>query len=55
MERTTSATLVALGAMTTMVVGCAPEIGPGAEGGAAASDAAAAPASRRERSSFEAR
>ncbi|MYH11010.1 MAG: hypothetical protein F4012_04325 [Gemmatimonadales bacterium] len=45
MERTTSATLVALGAMTTMVVGCAPEIGPGAEGGAEASDAAAAPAS----------
>lgn len=48
MERTTSAILVALGAMTTMVVGCAPEIGPGAEGSADASDAAAesaAPAS----------
>ncbi len=41
MERTTSAILVALGAMTMMVVGCAPEIGPGAEGGAEASDAAA--------------
>ena len=48
MERTTSAMLVALGAMTTMVVGCAPEIGPGAEGSVDASDAAAdraAPAS----------
>ena len=51
MERTTSATLVALGAlgaMTTMIMGCAPEIGPGAEGSAGADDAAAesaAPAS----------
>ena len=48
MERTTSATLVALGAMTTMVMGCAPEIGPGAGGSADADDAAAesaAPAS----------
>ena len=41
MERTTSATLVALGAMTTMVMGCAPEIGPGAGGSAGADDAAA--------------
>lgn len=41
MERTMSAILVAVGAMTTMVVGCAPEIGPGAEGGAEESDAAA--------------
>ncbi|WP_420440072.1 hypothetical protein [Candidatus Palauibacter sp.] len=40
MERTTSATLVALGAMTSMVMGCAPEIGPGAEGSADAPDAA---------------
>lgn len=48
MERTTSAMLVAIGAMTTMVVGCAPEIGPGAEGSADANAAAAesaAPAS----------
>lgn len=48
MERTTSAMLVALGAMTALVAGCAPEIGPGAEGGSDANDAAAesaAPAS----------
>lgn len=48
MERTTSAILVALGAMTATVMGCAPEIGPGAEGSADATDAAAesaAPAS----------
>lgn len=48
MERTTSAMLVALGAMTPMVMGCAPEIGPGAEGSADANEAAAesaAPAS----------
>ena len=51
MERTASATLVALGAlgaMTSMVIGCAPEIGPGAERSADAPDAAtesAAPAS----------
>lgn len=48
MERTTSAILVALGAMTTMAVGCAPEIGPGAEGSADANDVTAegaAPAS----------
>ncbi|MCY3600325.1 MAG: hypothetical protein OXN85_10205 [Gemmatimonadetes bacterium] len=41
MERTTSAILVALGGMTAMVTGCAPEIGPGAEGGADANDASA--------------
>lgn len=48
MKRTTSAMLVALGAVAAMVAGCAPEIGPGAEGRAAADDAAAgsaAPAS----------
>jgi len=39
MERTTSAMLAALGAMTAMVMGCAPEIGPRAEGGADADDA----------------
>ncbi|MCZ0934016.1 MAG: hypothetical protein OXJ54_02425 [Gemmatimonadetes bacterium] len=37
MERTTSAILAAVGAMTAMVMGCAPEIGPGAEGSAEAS------------------
>ncbi|MDE2663531.1 MAG: hypothetical protein OXI39_11085 [Gemmatimonadota bacterium] len=41
MERTTSAVLAALGAMTAMVAGCAPEIGPGAEGSADANDASA--------------
>ena len=41
MERTTSAKLAALAAMTAMVTGCAPEIGPGAEGSAEASDAPA--------------
>lgn len=41
MERTTSAILAALGAMTATVLGCAPEIGPGAEGSA---DANVAPA-----------
>ncbi|MXW56576.1 MAG: hypothetical protein F4Z33_00205 [Gemmatimonadales bacterium] len=41
MERTTSAFLAALAAMTAMVMGCAPEIGPGAEGSAAASEPAA--------------
>lgn len=48
MERTTSAMLVALGAMTPMAMGCAPEIGPGAEGSADANQASAesaAPAS----------
>lgn len=45
MERTTSAMLVALGAMTPTVMGCAPEIGPGAEGSADANAASAAPAS----------
>lgn len=45
MERTKSAMLVALGTVTTMVTGCAPEIGPGAEGSAEASDAAAESAS----------
>ncbi|MXW65696.1 MAG: hypothetical protein F4Z72_01625 [Gemmatimonadales bacterium] len=44
MERTTSATVVALGAMTAMVMGCAPEIGPGAEERAEANDASAASA-----------
>lgn len=48
MERTTSAMLVALGAVTSMVLGCAPEIGPGAEGSGDADEATAeraAPAS----------
>ena len=41
MERTTSAMLAALGTMTAMVAGCAPEIGPGAEGSADANEAPA--------------
>ena len=41
MERTTSAILAAVGAMTVTVMGCAPEIGPGAEGSADANDASA--------------
>ena len=45
MERTTSAMLVALGGLAAMVAGCAPEIGPGAEGRAAADEAAAGSAS----------
>ncbi len=38
MERTTSAKLATLAAITAMVTGCAPEIGPGAEGSADAND-----------------
>jgi len=41
MERTTSAMLVALGAVTSIVLGCAPEIGPGAEGSGDANEATA--------------